>query len=361
MRIGILTFHNAINHGAVLQAYATQTLLCDMGHEAELIDYRNEAVESYYDNMRFHLGVLLKKRKKRYLLSPILFWLQRRAFSRFNRKHLNVAPKTRKLNEYDLVLAGSDQLWNLQLTGGFDDMFWGNTAAAQHTRIASWAVSAGSKALPIDKEQTERIRTLLRNFCALSVRENSLQERISKLTDMPVVPVLDPTLLLPAERWSALCHKVHTKNYVVAYAVEFWDKREVGRVAKRLAERMGLSLVLIRIYADTGSMKDALHGFGPDDYLSYLKDASYVVTSSFHGTAFALMFKKQFYCVVDPEVGNVRVQDLLIKAGMESRIVGYDADFTNVEDIDYENYDPYAALADERRRSMEFLERVIKK
>lgn len=369
MKIGILTFHYAINHGAVLQAYATQELLRSMGHEVEVIDYHNRAVDAYYEAMRFHLGVLLKKRKKRYLLSPILFWLQCRAFKKFIDSHLSVSARKyvqgqrpKQIPDYDLILVGSDQLWNLKITGGFDDWYWGvipENSKGGARKIATWAVCMNDTEQV--RNETTRIAKLLENFSALSVRESNLKEAIAPLTEKNVVQTLDPTLLLPAEKWKSLCKKPPTGNYVVAYAIEFWDKRKVAKVAARLATLKNMRLVLLRVYAETGSLWDALHGCGPDDFLTYLCGASYVVTSSFHGTAFSIIFKKQFFCVIDPEKGNTRVENLLQQTGLESQKIGYEEKFENVVTIDYEARQTDSRLAAYREKSIGFIEQLTQK
>ena len=145
------------------------------------------------------------------------------------------------------------------------------------------------------------------------------------------------------------------KNYVAVYAINFWDKRRLTRVARRLAEREGLSLVLLRVYVETGSLSDALQGCGPEEFLSYMNGARYVVTSSFHGTAYSLLFKKQFFCVIDPEMGNVRVENLLRLSDKKDRIIGYDEEFNQITPIDYSQYDVEKVLAAERERSMDYL------
>lgn len=361
MKIGILTFHYAINHGAVLQAYATQELLRGMGHEVEVIDYRNQAVEAYYDKFKFHLNVLLEKRKIRYLVSPFLFWLQCRAFNRFKSKHLRISKAIAgQAVQKDLILVGSDQLWNLRITGGFDPWYWGNKEAIgidpEKTRMATWAVCMNHIEMALAK--TERIGRYLKNFSALSVREKELIDLIAPLTDKPVVQTLDPTLLLEADKWKALCHKVRPSRYVAVYAIEFNDKRRVAKVAERLAKKEGLGVVNIRVYADTGSLWDALHGCGPDDFLSYLNAASYVVTSSFHGTAFSMILGKQFFSVVDPAIGNVRVENLLRQTGMESRKVDYDERFEQVSPIDYSHFDVGSSLKAGYLRSIDFLKEL---
>ncbi len=361
MKIGILTFHNAINHGAVLQTYATQELLRGMGHQVEVIDYRNQAVEAYYDKFRFHLGVLLRKRKIRYLVSPFLFWLQRRAFSRFKNKHLRISPDgARQAGQKDLILVGSDQLWNLRITGGFDPWYWGDKRTIgldpEKTRMATWAVCMNHTEMALG--ETERIDRYLKNFSALSVREKELLDLIAPLTDKPVVQTLDPTLLLDADKWRALCHKVRPSHYVAVYAIEFKDKRRVAKVAERLARKEGLGVVNLRVYADTGSLWDALHGCGPDDFLSYLNAASYVVTSSFHGTAFSMILGKQFFSVVDPERGNVRVENLLRQTGMENRKVDYDERFEQIAAIDYSQFNVGSSLKVGCLRSIDFLKEL---
>ena len=175
----------------------------------------------------------------------------------------------------DLLLVGSDQLWNKRLTGGEDAVYEGRMFP--HVRKAAWAVSAGDSMPGI-----EEIQRLTDHFEAISVREQCLAERIPQSTLLP-----DPTLLLRADQWKRLIHPVNGK-YLLAYPLAYED--EVMETARRKAGELGCDLKVVYPYIKLGStwMQTA----SPEDFLSLVYAAEYVVTSSFHGAVFSLVFDR---------------------------------------------------------------------
>ena len=130
MKIGILTFHNAYNYGAVLQTYATQELIKSRGHEVEVINYHNASIDRYYEKQKFHLRDFLRSKYlfPFYLLEKYFFWKRRKAYQVFANQHLKISDKSYYQGDnifikgYDVVLIGSDQLWNKKITGGIDNV-----------------------------------------------------------------------------------------------------------------------------------------------------------------------------------------------------------------------------------------------
>ena len=303
MKTGILTFHNAPNYGAVLQAFASVRLLQSMGHEAFVLDYRNGAVSSsgspyYWDRGRF------KKEGLRYLLKyPLLVTarLKRtRAFNRFIRQRLPLCPCS-EASGLDLLLVGSDQVWNKQITGGRDPFYFGERFP--QVRKVAWAASAG-KTVP-DKDDIELIS---RNFAAVSVRECSLSEQIPGNTLLS-----DPTLMLSAVQWRELVHHVGGK-YLLAYPMLF--EEEVMATARSKARELNLELKVLSPSVRLGSA--SIQAASPEDFLSLIDSASYVVTSSFHGAVFSLLFERPHTFVYhdDPRFDTLLSADI---PGMAAR------------------------------------------
>lgn len=363
MKIGILTFHNAINHGAVLQTYATQELLRGMGHEVEVIDYRNQAVEAYYDKFRFHLGVLLRKRKIRYLVSPFLFWLQRRAFSRFIKNHLNISKNNYNINNinqlpfYDIIFIGSDQVWNPTITHGFDCVYWGKDIKNKTKKIVGWSVSAGQACFKISER--EEIKKNLRNFYKISVREKGTKLYLSNLTNDTIPQTLDPTLLLPTTKWDKLCKTVKHNKYILTYGVNYHDKKKAIKIAKRLSTKINMDIIQMKFFIDSGNIIDIFKSCSPIEFLSYIKEADYIVTTSFHGTVFSILFQKQFFCLFDEDNRNLRINDILKKTQLEERIIYPNEDFANIHQIDYIHKDISSKLDEYIGESYSFLTSVF--
>lgn len=359
MKVGILTFHNAINYGAVLQTYATQEILKSLGYEAEVIDYHNKAIDSAYRGFDFKL--MPKRNPKRfikYLIYSLRFRKRRKAFESFTSSYLNISNKQYKqgvdnsIKGYDDILIGSDQLWNTIITNGFDDIYWGNFEARTAKKIA-WAVSMNY--MHDSETDIERIKSFLTNFYAISVREESLKAWLEKITDKPVSVLLDPTLSLSVDIWSKITPSNNYGDYILSFSVE--HQEEVYKTAKQLSKETGLKVIFLKAYSDHKIGTNILQHAGPLAFLSLIKNAKYVVTGSFHGTAFSIIFKKNFYSIMDKRTPNTRVTSLLSMIGISDRACGFN-EIKPLSDIDYTKVDKI--LIEKRQEAMSFLKSSLK-
>lgn len=359
MKIGILTFHNAYNYGAVLQAYATQEIVKSYGHEVEIIDYHNKAIDNDYNSLKFHIRSFLgsKHRFFLYTLQTFFFRIRRKAYNKFFETHIRLSDRTYyqgeeiSLNDYDVVLIGSDQLWNKSLTKVLDRMYWGQFDSSFRTRKVAWSVCMNNINLTTDEISV--IKEYLKSFSAISVRENTLQTFISTLTDKKVWHTLDPTLLLSSHEWEKICHPVEERNYIAVYAVR--KEEETISFARKLATRLNKRLIIIRSYSKWYFSSENKEYCSPDDFLSYIKNADYVVTSSFHGTVFSLIFQRQFIC---PRLdGNIRVEDLLHTVGLSKRFVEDWEEALLLPVIDYNHLSDQLEL--KRKETLDFLSNAL--
>lgn len=359
MRVGILTFHNAYNYGAVLQTYATQELVKSMGHEVEIIDYHNARIDRMYDKRKFHLKEFFKSTYKfpLYLLEKYFFWRRRLAYNKFNKNCLQCSRNKYyqgdviSIKDYDAVLIGSDQVWNKRLTGGLDAVYWGNFESSSFTRIVAWSVCMNN--MDFTESELKEIKNYLSNFTAISVREEALQGFISKLIGKRVLHTLDPTFLLPSTKWELLCHPVKEDDYIAVYAIRKAD--ETINFARKISSALNKKLIIIRPYSRWYFSCENKEYCGPNDFLSYIKNASYVVTSSFHGTVFSLIFKRQFFC---PALDvNLRVEDLLKTVGLSDRFVRGWEDALSLSPINYDTLP--AALEVKKNETLSFLSNAL--
>lgn len=320
MRVGILTFHYAVNYGAVLQAYATQRLLQDLGYEVEMIDYRNRKILKDCNPWLLQRSLFLRS-PIRYILTyfpcAISSSCRNYAFSCFRRKWLRISkkrysPENRELDGYDVVLVGSDQVWNPRCTGGYDPYYWARYRTS--ARIVAWAASMNRKVLDVTEEET--VRRYLSVFSDISVREEALKDLLQPLTEKAISVLADPTLMLPRMEWEQVAGDSVTSGYVLAYPMLEEDK--VIEVADMLANSKGLRCVVITNKAYWRPRKGFVQWAPPDKFLAYFRDADYVVTSSFHGTAFALQFAKPFLSIASGP--NLRVSSLLWRLNMMDRL-----------------------------------------
>ena len=339
MKVGILTFHNAINIGAILQTYATYELVKSLGHEVEVIDYHNKAIDASYDKFRFRLNRIPRNPvyAMAYLLSTFFFRKKEHRFHDFINKYLSLCPNQSgsqilKLDSYDILLIGSDQLWNKKITKGIDPIYWGNFDSDKELRIISWSVSMND--YDYSPGQLDIIKKYLANFEYLSVREEQTKFFLTPYTEKAIHVTLDPTLLLSAMIWKRFCKPERERKYVLTYAVT--DTDETYACAKKIAKERGLRLVVVRAYCGASISRNVKQTSGPIEFLSYINSADYVVTSSFHGTVFSILFEKEFTCVIPEGHSNVRTESLLNSLGLINRI-GNQSSVPIQSVIDYES------------------------
>lgn len=347
MKIGILTFHRAHNYGAILQAYALQEVLTNRGHDVKFIDYQSPhllRIYKWFSWKRFiHKDMaisikelrLLPKRKMRY-----------DRFQRFIQDKLALTEHSYHLPSYDAVIIGSDQVWNTTLTHGFDPMYWG-IWNHRHTIVASYAASMEDRIAPDKKSEIVR---LLRNFDYISVREKSIKEQLSPLTDKPIDVVVDPTLLLDREKWLNSGDKpIIEQGYVLLYQVR--NNKVALDTAHKIAAKLKMKLVCLSARVDLYNDKAAISS-GPSEFLSLFRHAKFVVCTSFHGTVFSIVYHIPFFSVILNDGKDARVMNLLSQIGLSERGISEYADHS-LSPINWECVDK--KVEEIRQKSLDYL------
>lgn len=355
MKIGILTFHSALNHGAVLQAYATQLLLERMGHEVEIINYENHKIKSTYE-----IKVVFSTNLKNTIVSIIVVLfntIKKRKYRLFIDKYLHLSEVVcgatdSILSKYDIVIVGSDQVWNPNLTGGFDKLYWGEFY--QKGKILAWSASAKENSFAANDEI--KIKSYLKNFDAISVREKTIKLFLENLVDKQIWVTLDPTLLLSRNDWAKLSHPVKEKNYVLVYAMQ--DEYLVEHMGRILAKKLNKYLIVLNANVNAKIKKGYKQCANPLDFISYIAHADYVVSASFHGTAFSILFEKQFFCFIRKGQTNMRIESLLETVHLKNRIINEENDFISISNIDFTNIS--ALLEKEKSLTLSFLRNNLK-
>ena len=245
MKIGIITFHNAYNYGAVLQCYALQEFLLQQGYDVQVIDYRNKYLLSCYKVWDVHRIVsknpiiFLKKSIKECLF---LKHRKRRGnkFDNFINNKLRLSNFTKEnLRLFDLIIIGSDQVWNVHLTNGFDPVYWGNFEIKENGHIISYAASIEEY---WDLSHNEKAISLLNKFSSISVREYKTAMFLHSLLNRHIYEVVDPTLLVNAGFWNTIAVKPKIKQkYLLLYQVR--NSKITEKYARRKAKELGLKLI----------------------------------------------------------------------------------------------------------------------
>lgn len=341
MRIGILTFHYVSNYGAVIQCYALSHFLAKLGHEVEVIDYRPWRTIPRVHGLRRVGGVFIDPRTA---YTTNVFRLP--PFERFLNRHLPLSKQTyrssrslrNKHPHYDLYIAGSDQIWNPYIHKPFDPSYLFDFVEEGDNVCVAYAASFGGASIP--DALRPRFIKLLSRFKQISVREMQGKQVIEDLCGAESEIVLDPTFLL--EDYSCLAeHVQENRPYIAVYSV--YPSSEFAGVVEYLRRRTGLPVIAI---GNELSVADCNRTYiGPTEWLGYLKNASYIVTNSFHGTALSIIMGKQFFVYKHkPKSARhnrgkfVRISELLSELGLESRIV-YDDSLDGLESLSLEGID----------------------
>lgn len=358
--IGIVTFHRAHNYGAVLQCYALQEAIKQLkGCEVKVIDYSCESiVKGYTDGRPNYKHQSLKSALRATVLYVLKGWKKRIRFRKFNSfilSELNLSSNipsvdSDELSKYSSIVFGSDQIWNTAITG--NDLFYFGKMAFKGRKIG-FAVSAGKKENEIGKYSTQ-----IKDYYAIGVREKSLSESLH-LIDVDSTVTVDPTLLLSSQQWerSLKLNQVAlpTEEYVLVYPLR--ERAKTVKMAKELAARLGVRLVEIGAHVTILGHLYRKETVGPDEFVNLIRNAKAVVTNSFHGTVFSLIFNKDFYTVSLNDGEDGRVINLLQSVGLLNRLVSVGTEIIYKE-IDYS--DVNSRLESMRRISIEFLKTNLK-
>lgn len=339
MKVGILTYHKTINYGAIYQTYALQKYLLISGYDTEVIDYVNNTLKNRYDYNPFNSSNF------REFIKRILFFYNNyvnvRKFDIFMQK--NISLSLVKYNEnnisssselYDKFIVGSDQVWNLDLSGNDYNYFLDFSKNKEKNN--SYAASFG--AASIEKKDDNLIR-LLQNFNKISVREQDGIDIVSNMLERKDAKlVLDPVFLLSSEQWGEIIPRiVNKKKYIFVYQVALTPF--LCEFARKLAAKTGYSI--IHVTSSNRKMKGAknIYTASPQKFLSYLKYSEYVVTSSFHGLALSIILKKQVFFDLDSKKQNFnsRITSLAKILKLEKQMIKEKFEENTFEAIDYEN------------------------
>ncbi len=353
MKIGILTFHRALNYGAVLQCYALQTVLQSMGHNVFVIDYR----QSYTERIRkiFSFSHLLSQFKRirsvaRYLKNTSVRYRKRKQYDEFVRNFFNltsVCYNNAEIPSFPIYIIGSDQLWNDSILGNeFDPVFLGNFVKPANSEIYGYAISSSTNAL---ERLLKNNQEVISRFSALSFREKQLKEMAEKFSKTNLYQCIDPTLLTEKETWLPLINKKwDSKNYVLVYQIrgDRNVKKKIREAASSYAKKYKLNII---------DIDNDNPNYSVSDFVSLFYYARYIVTSSFHGVAFSLIFEKNFTSYVLNETSDVRYVDLLSNLNLSSRLVPVGESLCE-EDIDYGGFS--FVLNEYKSKSVEFLKKI---
>lgn len=322
-----ITCHRPFNYGAALQAYALNKKLTQLGVDAKVIDY----CPSYY--RRTNQTNIFVKTARSIIRTPD-YIKGKFVFGKFLHDNLPLSPmKYKTIDDLqkntpiaDIYVAGSDQIWNCQgLPNGKDDSFFLSFAPKKSKKIA-YAASLAMPSIPND--QKDRYKELISDFDSVSIREKTGVKLVEELGITNAVNVLDPVYLLKNTEWDKLIESSKFKpkeKYVLVYGFE--RQKNVYSYARKLAESLGVKVYTVNTniedyFLDTNKY---FWNTSPQTFVKLIKNAEAVVTNSFHGMSFSIIYRKAFHLFLKQGKANSRMISLLDELGLLDRIVENEA------------------------------------
>lgn len=369
-KVAILTQPLHTNYGGTLQAYALQKIIKDMGADVVTLDYQWKK----RNGLRFILAVIkshLLNRKEKFPFLPKEQMLREKNHRKFIDKNIirsevifsedELLRHFKEIN-YDDVVVGSDQVWRVEYSPNIDNFFL-NFLDDSINKVA-YAASFGLDTWQFSPEKTAQIKNWLEKFDAISVREDSASVLCKEFLDIQAEHVLDPTLLLTKEHYTQLTKGIsEAEDGIFTYILDHSKGKE--QIVNLVSNKLKLKTYTkqpIKIYKTELFIKSEQEYVYPkiEEWISAFRDATFIVTDSFHGTVFSIIFNKPFIAISNSERGTVRFQSLLKIFGLEHRLISC---YENLDDtLIFEKID-YSSINDkleiERNKSLSFIKSAL--
>lgn len=308
MRISIITCHDVYNYGASLQAFALQEYIKSLGHEVSIIDYKPNG-DTRYDFWTIPNSCRILGLTQKYKIVAFLYCLYRaperfytigrkKPFEEFKSRYLSCTRRYNNVDELrinppiaDVYVAGSDQIWNTILTNGKDPAFYMDFGGEQVKRISY----AASFAIPaIQTEYKPFVKEMLSHINCISVRERTGKQIVNDLGFEAEV-VCDPVFLRNKSQWEEIIPKrpIEKSPYVLVYDLYSRDPL-IEKTAREVSYQFGLKIVSVNAFIRKNYADENINNAGPLEFLNLLYYSKYIITDSFHASAFAVIFHIPF-------------------------------------------------------------------
>lgn len=320
MKIGILTFYYCHNYGAMLQAFALRFYLKSLGHEVYFIKHKLPILSKRYTLFRFYLY----KNQPLFIKVRIFFgtllnlWLiiqKKRKFISFMNKYLPEINENS--NDLDLIIIGSDQVWNPYITGGFDEYYWGDYSKKKGIPTISYAVSCPSSIFT--DNLVEKIKN---NFIKIGVRENLVKEKLNGNYKINAELTVDPTFLLSSSAYKEFMQsRLIDNDYYFAYNLT--NNSDLKNKSIEMSKINNIKLIDIQSKQYKVS--------GPLDFINLIYYSNMMFVSSFHGTVFSLIFHKKFLFFPSNDERDERVLSLLTELNCLHLVYNSELNLSNIK------------------------------
>lgn len=365
-KVLITTLFGVTNYGTVLQAYATQKKIRDLGYDNDILNYTQKRL-SMINVIKKSSHEANNIKSKLFIVASVAFRLIpniiiKRVFSKFVNDYLVLTPdnvnnceEVKKLYnyfDYSCFLTGSDQVWNSKYNEGIDYVYFLNFVPDNLNKV-SYASSIGMSEFP--KEETKEIKKLLNRYNHISVRELSAQEELKKMSINSKV-VLDPTMLLKMDEWQLIEKNMKiNEKYLLVYILG--RDKSIMKIAEKIASEKKLKIIKIGLdFIFSNKIYKNYQFCSPNEFVYLFRNADFILTNSFHGLAFSINFNKQFFAI-SPKTYNTRLLSILSIFNLTERLIDIDSSI-NIADINYNLVN--TILDNYREESVDFLRKSIK-
>lgn len=368
-KIATVTFHRAHNFGSVLQTYALQECIKTLCEEKKIeVEYR--VIDLFTDNQEQLYTVFKKNSSIKNLVKNVItipfskqLKIKYNKFNCFVKENFQLTPKYKTDEELrnnppiaDYYISGSDQIWNVRAKD-FSLSYY--LDFVKKGKKISYAASFGPLEIEWDKYDKNKIGNLLSEYDNISVREQGSLKNVEILTNQVGEIHVDPTLLLTKGQWRKVQSNIKggLGKYILLYCLE--PTKEQLKIANAISHKLGLPILVLR-YNNKNDMFNRYikkYDSGPRDFLAYIDHAALVLSSSFHGTVFSLIYHKPFY--VFNGMNDNRISTLLTKTNMVERSISTLKDIERISLISPDETIIEYVLESERNKSKEYLRRAL--
>lgn len=362
IKTATITFHKAINYGAILQTYALQKSILKLNIDNDVIDYDCKLISNEYRLISIKSIKLFIKS----LITFKIYYCKKNKFKSFIKKYIILTnPVTKDIlksekfnNKYDFFITGSDQVWNYEITN-LDDVYFLNFVKDKN-KIKSYAASFGVSCIP--ENLKFKYRNYLKRFSSILVREKTGAKLIENLIDKKVNVVLDPVLLLNKEEWNKITFKTKFDNIKDKYILVYMRTPYIALFAERLSIKYKIPIFNIEdfILKNKNKVGKTESKLGPEEFISAIKNAKFIITASFHAVVFSIIYNKEFFINnVDKTKENrsSRQKDLLDLLEIKDREIFNHDDDTDFVPIDWNNVNKKLEI--ERNSSLSELKKML--
>jgi len=359
-KIGIVTCGLEPNYGACLQAFSTLVVVRNLGFDAELMNYSFFAEKSYLP---------LKQPSIKSFIAALLFYQKRKkqwvAFDSFRKERMNysqgrlysIEDFKKQLDNYSLFIVGSDQVWNPYLGIDTNITLLSFFESRPGLRKISYASSFGVSMLP--EELKDKYKRALLDFDSISTRETTGQNIVKDLIGKECDVVVDPVVLQTAEEWGKYedDSRTPTRPYILIYDMN--HNKEMVKCASYLGGRYNIDVLVLSSINLYGKSFKNLCGVSPSQFLSLIRNSKFVVTDSFHGTVFSLIYNKEFFAFYDNNSDKLvsRLSNILSMVKLEDRLLTTFEESTLYHPIEYGKVNQI--LEELKRKSLSYLETAV--